>query len=296
MNSRANSPNISASIAGTTPGEMIVAAREAKSISQADLAQRLRLDTKVVRHLEVDDFEQLPGATFVKGYLRSIAKELDLNADTLIDSYYSVAKETQDPSLADFESRPPPQASSNSLLVKVGSYGLAIASLLLIIFWWQSNSKPTNINVSDLQSEEIVVSASTPLSYEFEQITHADTPIYRANNSGDEKLFARDSEFDNESNRNADEHSTESERLAPTGSGLTLSLTTSAESWVEINDSDGERLYFGMANARVPISISSDKPISLLIGNTPTVDLQINEKKIDLAPLSIDGVARFNYP
>ncbi len=75
-----------------------------------------------------------------------------------------------------------------------------------------------------------------------------------------------------------------------------LSLTTTAESWVEIYDIDGKRLYFGMANARGPIKVSSNKPLNLLIGNTPTVKLSINGENIDLQPLSSDGVAKFTFP
>ena len=94
---------------------------------------------KYIRHIELDNFEQLPGPTFVKGYLRSIANELNIAPEPILEAYRHASKTEREPTLADFESRPPAQVSSNSFIVKAGSYAVAITLVLLIVFWWQSN-------------------------------------------------------------------------------------------------------------------------------------------------------------
>lgn len=289
-----------------TPGRMVSVARESRGISQADLAQRLRLDTKFIRHLELDNFEQLPGPTFVKGYLRSIANELGLETEPMLEAYKSFANEQDEPTLSDFESRPPPQASSNSFLVRVGSYALGISSLLLIIFWWQSNNLQTKENNDINDAEASTAHTNTPLPYEFTQIVHSDSPFFRSqqpeglaqmseqNSAEDNELVNNDTLVINSSEENAASKNPATDDV--TSNAFKLSLRTTAESWVEIYDSDSKRLYFGMANTRAPIEVSSDKPLNLLIGNTPTVTLTINGKNIDLQPLSNDGVAKFTFP
>ena len=292
----------------TTPGRMVAVAREARGISQADLAQRLRLDTKFIRHLELDNFEQLPGPTFVKGYLRSIANELGLETEPMLEAYKSIAKEQNEPTLADFESRPPPQASSNSLVVRAGSYALAVTSLLLIIFWWQSNNLQLTNRNDNHDVEANTSHTATPLPYEFTQITHSESPFFRSqqlqNGTPDsakddeetqEPGDLLEAEIDNGQSALAADSRSSTE--APIRGGTyELLLSTSAESWVEIYDVDSKRLYFGMANTRAPVKVSSNKPLNLLIGNTPTVKLSINGESIDLQPLSSDGVAKFTFP
>lgn len=284
----------------TTPGRMVAVARESKGISQADLAQRLRLDTKFIRHVELDNFEQLPGPTFVKGYLRSIANELGLEIEPVLEAYRSFANEKDEPTLSDFESRPPPQASSNSFLVRIGSYALGITSLLLIIFWWQSNDLQikNNNDIDDIEAS--TAHTNTPLPYEFTQITHSDSPFFRDQPPEEIAQTFEQNSANNDIPENKDQDGTDANSQAnssgETTNMLKLSLGTTAESWVEIYDTDGKRLYFGMANTRAPIEISSAKPLNLLIGNTPTVTLTINGENIDLKPLSNDGVAKFTFP
>ncbi|MEM7465289.1 MAG: RodZ domain-containing protein [Pseudomonadota bacterium] len=273
----------------TTPGKMIERAREHAKLSQADLAQRLRLDTRYIRHLELDNFEQLPGPTFVKGYIRSIANELNVNPDPILESYREISNTEREPTLADFESRPPPQVSSNSFTVKAGSYALVIVSVLLFVFWWQSNKQESS---KGSVSEQPTAHTNTPLPYDFTQVIHDESPYFE---SPLKRLEDSMTAIERENGDKSDVGTLERGE-ASNSERFELSLSTSAESWVEIYDEDGKQLYFGMANLRAPIIVKSEKPLDLLIGNTPTVELKINEQTIDLESLSRDGVAKFTYP
>src|SRR5918999_3940711 len=67
-----------------TVGEMLQVARERKGV---DLFRAER-DTKIrARHLaalETDDYDELPGAVYTKGFLRNYADYLDLDPDDII--------------------------------------------------------------------------------------------------------------------------------------------------------------------------------------------------------------------
>ena len=62
-------------------GAELRAAREAAGLTIDAVAQQLKLAPRQVQALEDDDFAQLPGRTFVRGFLRNYARLLHLDAD-----------------------------------------------------------------------------------------------------------------------------------------------------------------------------------------------------------------------
>ena len=65
-------------------GALLREAREARGLSQADLARTLNLQVRIVEALERDDDSQLPGAAFVRGYLRSYARLMGMDPEPLL--------------------------------------------------------------------------------------------------------------------------------------------------------------------------------------------------------------------
>ena len=69
------------------PGARLRAARQAHGLDQDEQAQALNLPRRVIRALEEDDDEQLPGATFVRGYIRSWARLTGEPVEPLLAAY-----------------------------------------------------------------------------------------------------------------------------------------------------------------------------------------------------------------
>ena len=67
-----------------TAGAKLRAAREAAGLTVDAVAQQLKLAPRQVVALEEDDFQQLPGRTFVRGFARNYARFLQLDADALL--------------------------------------------------------------------------------------------------------------------------------------------------------------------------------------------------------------------
>jgi cytoskeleton protein RodZ len=65
-------------------GEQLRVAREARGWSVEDVASRLKISAKYVLALEAGDTAALPEPTFVRGYIKSYAKALGLDADALL--------------------------------------------------------------------------------------------------------------------------------------------------------------------------------------------------------------------
>ncbi len=67
-------------------GQCLAAARQAQNFSVKDVAQRLNLATATIQALERDDYQHLPGSTFIKGYLRAYARLLNLESEEIVQS------------------------------------------------------------------------------------------------------------------------------------------------------------------------------------------------------------------
>jgi cytoskeleton protein RodZ len=67
------------------PGERLKTARIQKQLSVEQVADLLHLRPSIVVAIEEDDYEQLPGTTFLKGYIRSYSRLVGLSESDLID-------------------------------------------------------------------------------------------------------------------------------------------------------------------------------------------------------------------
>ena len=67
-----------------SPGQKLRAAREQAGLTRVEIADKLFLHVGFVTHLENDAFDQLPGATFVKGYIKSYCRVLGIKSEPLI--------------------------------------------------------------------------------------------------------------------------------------------------------------------------------------------------------------------
>ena len=61
--------------------------RERQGLSLEDLEKRTKIRTRYLRALENEDWDILPGPTYVKGFMRAYADALGLDAEELVDDY-----------------------------------------------------------------------------------------------------------------------------------------------------------------------------------------------------------------
>lgn len=70
-----------------TAGQMLRKAREAKGLSISDMAKALRLNAIQIENLEADQFLSFKTPTFVRGYLRAYAKQVNIDETTLFQVF-----------------------------------------------------------------------------------------------------------------------------------------------------------------------------------------------------------------
>ena len=136
MNQAAEPMAVSASpVPEVGPGALLCQTRIERQLSIENAAQTLRLAPKQLRALEQDDYDHLPGPTYVRGYLRSYAQLLGLSADTVLELYNRQPAAAKAVDLA--KHTPTPQMSSDHHVIKITTLVVAGLVLGLAAIWWQ---------------------------------------------------------------------------------------------------------------------------------------------------------------
>ena len=72
---------------GVTASMMLCAAREDLGLSQKEVADQLYLTTTFIKHIDEGAFDKFPKPAFIKGYLRSYARTVELSGDEVVACY-----------------------------------------------------------------------------------------------------------------------------------------------------------------------------------------------------------------
>ncbi|MGQ4276535.1 RodZ domain-containing protein [Pseudidiomarina sp. E22-M8] len=124
-----------------SPGQLLKQAREAKGLTQQQVADGLRLRVVVVQFIENDEFDKLASATFVRGYLRSIGKVLEVDEKEVFAAYRAHGNEQVSPTtvqMQSFSRRKVKERNDNRLMLM--SYGIIIVVIALVLIWWWQES------------------------------------------------------------------------------------------------------------------------------------------------------------
>lgn len=121
------------------PGSQLRKARERQGLEQAKVAAQLHLSQSLIQALEWDDYEKLPSAVFVQGYLRNYARLLGVNEDAVIRAYQDI-----NPPRADQAPLPRNQPDNvarelhgDNRLVRFMTWGVVVVLGVMLFFWWQ---------------------------------------------------------------------------------------------------------------------------------------------------------------
>ena len=100
-------------------GDKFRNAREKKELSLDDVSNVTKISARMLRAIEQEHFEDLPGGVFNKGFIRAYAKHLGLDAEEAVSDYLATLRQAQidaqevwePPAAATRSDRPKPQAA-----------------------------------------------------------------------------------------------------------------------------------------------------------------------------------------
>ena len=144
------------------PGQRLREAREAAQLSVAEVASRLRLRPQVLDRLENDDYEQLHGPTFVRGYLSSYARLLDLPERPVLEAY---ERHGYGPPALVSELVRKPEAHVSDFPVRMVTYVIAGLLVILVVLWWQNQRlEPGARERADAAAESVQQTSRPPVT------------------------------------------------------------------------------------------------------------------------------------
>ncbi|MCK7459403.1 RodZ domain-containing protein [Idiomarina aminovorans] len=142
-----------------SPGEILKEAREAKGLSPREVADQLRLRKEIIELLEADDYSSFSTATFIKGYLRSYAKLLDLDDTELFKAYKAKGfQEVESSQMQSFSRRKKHEENDNRLMLI--TYVVIIIVIALVIWWWQEPDLGFSEGATGMQESSEVAPAN----------------------------------------------------------------------------------------------------------------------------------------
>ncbi len=263
--------------AAAQSGSQLAAARRDCNLSIADVAHHLKLSPAQIEAMEAGAFDRLPGAVFVRGFIRNYARLVKLDPVPLVASAERVLA-VADPSLS------PAQPSPDIPFPREGrrrwrryAIGAALILVALAAFEFYA-SRPDN------RAE----TASRPLG--LARMQSATPPVVDPPPSAavDASLVAVPAP-----GSAASDAATRSVKVAESRAGeYRVKLVFERESWVEIRDRNGRKLLSRINPAGTLQSVSGVAPLTLVIGNAAGVRLTHNDKPVDLVPHTNVGVAR----
>lgn len=116
------------------PGAFLLSKREERGYSVEYVAARLNLRTRVIELLEADNYEALPEAVFIKGYIRAYARLLDLDSKPLIEAYKLLCGPEKKTEKALWQ--PHREGNRFQTLIRWGSVAVAAGIMLCVALWW----------------------------------------------------------------------------------------------------------------------------------------------------------------
>lgn len=163
-----------------SPGAQLRRAREKTGLSCEELSRRLCMTVDKLELLERDEYERLPGAIYVRGYIRNACKELAIDPEPVLQAYsgYAAAEEESREILAHVSRGPVVEKRKRSYK------GLALLPLLAVagVFWWINDRGLTAPALASFQSGSVVTQAAEePPVAESKEFASAANPAAAAN-------------------------------------------------------------------------------------------------------------------
>lgn len=267
-------------------GKMLSEARERLGLSVSDVASQIKFAPRQIEALEADDFQRLPEAAFLRGFVRSYAKILHLDPQTLLAALPQ-KKTSQGDLIPDSVGEPYPDVHSamRQNLIWLGAALLLFIAVAGFALWHFTAP------AEQPKAEKVESPLSLPDNI---QITQAQL-IPEANVADPVALKTRPSvnvaQSSVHATSTAASRSASRKHTITTGAEpgtpspiISIRMEFSEESWTEIKDKDGKIVSSQVNPAGSELRVDGQAPLSILIGHAPSARLYLRDKEIDLAP------------
>lgn len=286
------------------PGQQLKFEREKKNMTTKQIATALNLPERFIIYLEAGEFNQLPGHTFTRGYIRNYAKYLGLDCAeeliTVFDNY--VANEPVEAKTLDFKQIKQLRNISNSIYWLI-SFVICLALVGAVFIVWQSYShnkgsgaavapvviEPTHSPADDVNTEQPTNNNEAGTTQTNVEHQTMGIPLSEINGGAEtnvntvplvEQSVAGATEI---SEPVKEPEAPETTVVVPDGEGH-IQATFKSNCWVTVTDATGQVLVNKLHNANIPLDVKGKAPFEVVLGAPNAISLIYNGQ-----PVTIDA-------
>jgi cytoskeletal protein RodZ len=279
-------------------GAQLKQERERKGVTLEDISLTTKIGTRMLRALEEEHFDQLPGGIFNKGFIRAYARCVGMDEEQAIADYLVATGAIPSVKKSENDQAPilePPSREENPATAGLpwGTFAVVLLIVALGFAAWGFYSRESEKEVSDSPPPAQNATAANPPST---------SPLAAAEQSQPEKKPAEsvDSSASTSKPIEPPVATTAASQLTPSPAvGTPASTSTASEprpavpanaplqllikaredSWLSISV-DGETVTRALLTAPALKSVRAEKEIVVKAGNVGALDFEFNGKKL----------------
>jgi cytoskeleton protein RodZ len=291
-------------------GTRLRTAREKKGLTLLQAAERMHVDPRILEWLEAEDFAALGAPVYARGHLRHYAELVDESPTQLQELYAEATRSTPaQPDLTKI-ARAEPEPDTGRFAVP-GMVGLVALAIIGTVWWFIQ----TGENGHPVAQNQVVSQSPAPESKTLDNSGGAPGPPPAPNPTPPAPAMASTkpttpgarSVVTNAliaSAATSSSHVAHADAGAPAdatapppsprGKEGELTLKFNADSWAEVYDATGERLFYDVGAASSTHTVRGPAPLRVVLGNAAGVTLEFNGRPAAVpASTRPDGSAKF---
>ena len=271
-------------------GQVLKAARLAQVMSAQDIARQLRLSEKQIEAIENDDHSKFPNQIFLRGFIRNYAKlvreDTKKFSQLLGETFPPTSTQAITFSVDGTPFIPDHKKSKGNLIILL--IVVLVSSLLGYEVYRSVGDDPkTNENIENGTVAETIIQLETEIEQVPEDNQSQLSSVIKSNGS-DFNVLIEEVEVDEQGGDFLDkEQKVETaleveDKPVENGGGGTLRFKFTGESWVEVKDAEGKKIFSQTSPGNTEETVNGSPPFSLTIGNAASVRLFYNDEPVDL--------------
>ena len=252
--------------------------REQRKITLDEIALSTKIGTRFLTALEEEQFDQLPGGIFNKGFVKAYARYLGIDEDQAVADYVAASRTTlpepspeESPELAVMASRVPETQASPEPGLPWGLFAIALLIVAFGLAIWGFYSRDKSARPDPVIPATVDAKGSTPAPENIGQAVPAKT----APESGGASAISPTQPGAHETPPPA----SSSPDAASNPGAFLVQIKAREDSWVAIT-ADGREIMQDTLAASEQKSIGAREEIVIRTGNAGALDISFNGKEL----------------
>ena len=283
--------------AGAATGARLSEARQAQGLATADVARRLKLSVGQVEALEAGRYQDLPGAIFVRGFIRNYAKLVRLDAEELLQGVADSVPQAMPRAEMPPSPNIPFPTGTTRRWPRLTAGAVVVVVALLAVYEFAGNESPQTVaSPAEDASPAEARPARKSAPVQSPSPAAAARPGAPGNPPEATAPIARHAvpvaPATSAAPAPTQETAPQAQERVLTGEEREVRFVFDEESWVEVRDRNDTVIFYQLNAAGTTRRVSGLPPLTIVVGNAHGVRMTYAGQPVDLARHTKIDVAR----